>query len=494
MKWASILVAVVVVLSLFAIIPAISSDGAEIPVYFDPSESTIPIGQEFTVNITVGNETNLAYNVTSDEIAFEFNPAVLQVVSVTNGPYLASSGYSTFPMTPTIDNVNGKVTNAAESILGGKVAPTGTGVIWIVTFNATGVGFSHVNFTKVWLAEPPAPGHLLPVTTTNGTIEVYEYPTVSFTVTDTCFCKDTQFTDTTTGGTVPYTYRWDFDNDGTYELEGNYPNPTWHYPAAGSYTARLNVTDANGYGNETSKSVEVFEVPTADFTVTNVCFCEDTRFTDTTTGGTPPYTYEWDFDNDGVVDCTEQNPIYHYPAAGSYTARLNVTDANGCSNATSKSVEIVDCGAVLGTVTEGDGTTAVGGAIVNITQGSALINSTDTNETGAYLITGIPVGSYNVTVSKTYPDKPSMNCASNTTSIEVEAGDTIILDIKLRHIADMYWDGSVNMFDLNILAAAWGTCEGDPEFNPIANLYSADNCINMFDLNIFAAEWGTSYY
>ena len=157
-------------------------------------------------------------------------------------------------------------------------------------------------------------------------------------------------------------------------------------------------------------------------------------------------------------------------------------------------MEIVDCGAVLGTVTEGDGTTAVGGAIVNITQGSALINSTDTNETGAYLITGIPVGSYNVTVSKTYPDKPSMNCASNTTSIEVEAGDTIILDIKLRHIADMYWDGSVNMFDLNILAAAWGTCEGDPEFNPIANLYSADNCINMFDLNIFAAEWGTSYY
>ena len=125
---------------------------------------------------------------------------------------------------------------------------------------------------------------------------------------------------------------------------------------------------------------------------------------------------------------------------------------------------------------------------------STLINSTSTNEIGEYLITELPAGSYNVTVAKTYPDRPSMNCAPNTTSVEVVAGETTILDIKLRHIADMYWDGSVNMFDLNILSAAWGTCKGDPDFNPIANLYSADNCINMFDLNIFAAEWGTTYY
>ncbi len=298
-----------------------------IPVYFEPSKKVVPIGQEFTVNITVGSETNPAYNVTSDEISIEFNPAVLQVVSVTNGPYLASSGYSTFPMTPTIDNVNGKVTNAAESIYGGKVAPTGTGVIWIITFNATSKGSSYVNFTKVWLAEPPGtPADLLPVAISNGTIEVGEY------------------------------------------------------------------------------------------------------------------------------------------------------------------------GAINGTVTEGDGTTPIEGAIVNVTQDSTLINSTSTNEIGEYLITELPAGSYNVTVSKTYPDRPSMNCAPTITSVEVVAGETTILDIKLRHIADMYWDGSVNMFDLNILAAAWNTCEGDLEFNPIANLYSADNCINMFDLNIFAAEWDTTYY
>lgn len=53
-KWTGILMANVILFSAFAIIPAIStpSDGAEIPVYFYTSGDTIPIGQEFTVNVT----------------------------------------------------------------------------------------------------------------------------------------------------------------------------------------------------------------------------------------------------------------------------------------------------------------------------------------------------------------------------------------------------------------------------------------------------------
>ena len=151
-------------------------------------------------------------------------------------------------------------------------------------------------------------------------------------------------------------------------------------------------------------------------------------------------------------------------------------------------------GSIFGTVTEGDGTTPIEGATVNVTQDGTLVAQTSTNETGAYLITGLLASSYNMTVYKTYPSKPSMNCAPNTTTVVVVGGDTTVSNVKLRHIADMYWDGDVNMFDLNILATAWGTCEGDPGFNPIANLYSVDTCINMFDLNIFAAEWGTTYY
>jgi PKD repeat protein len=50
------------------------------------------------------------------------------------------------------------------------------------------------------------------------------------------------------------------------------------------------------------------------------------NFTDETTGGVLPYTYEWDFDNNGTIDSTLQNPVYTYPDAGTYTVALTVTD------------------------------------------------------------------------------------------------------------------------------------------------------------------------
>ncbi|WP_141241739.1 PKD domain-containing protein, partial [Methanosarcina spelaei] len=39
--------------------------------------------------------------------------------------------------------------------------------------------------------------------------------------------------------------------------------------------------------------------------------------------------YSWDFDNDGTVDSTEQNPVHIYNAAGNYTVNLTVSNADG---------------------------------------------------------------------------------------------------------------------------------------------------------------------
>jgi len=39
--------------------------------------------------------------------------------------------------------------------------------------------------------------------------------------------------------------------------------------------------------------------------------------------------YEWDFDGDGVIDSTDQNPSFLYQSAGNYPVTLTVTDANG---------------------------------------------------------------------------------------------------------------------------------------------------------------------
>jgi len=42
-------------------------------------------------------------------------------------------------------------------------------------------------------------------------------------------------------------------------------------------------------------------------------------------GGTPPYSFEWDFD-DGTSTSTERNPTHNYTTAGTYTVTVTVTD------------------------------------------------------------------------------------------------------------------------------------------------------------------------
>ncbi len=67
---------------------------------------------------------------------------------------------------------------------------------------------------------------------------------------------------------------------------------------------------------------------TADFTSTDTSGQAffGTHFIDASTGN--PTTWQWDFDNDGIVDSTDQNPYYVYTSAGTYAVRLVVTNGS----------------------------------------------------------------------------------------------------------------------------------------------------------------------
>ncbi len=54
---------------------------------------------------------------------------------------------------------------------------------------------------------------------------------------------------------------------------------------------------------------------------------EQVNFTSTVSGGQAPYTYKWDFDNNGTIDSNNSNPGHTFTAAGTYTVTLTVTDA-----------------------------------------------------------------------------------------------------------------------------------------------------------------------
>jgi PKD repeat protein len=73
--------------------------------------------------------------------------------------------------------------------------------------------------------------------------------------------------------------------------------------------------------------------PVADFStsVTSGYAPLSVQFTDKSTGS--PTSWSWDFDGDGNADSSVQNPpAYTYNTAGTYTAKLTVSNANGSAS------------------------------------------------------------------------------------------------------------------------------------------------------------------
>ncbi|MEN6328817.1 MAG: PKD domain-containing protein [Methanobacteriaceae archaeon] len=83
--------------------------------------------------------------------------------------------------------------------------------------------------------------------------------------------------------------------------------------------------------------------PTANFTATPTSGKEPltVQFTDISTG-TPTFSYQWDFENDGTIDSTEKNPSHTYNGVGTYTVKLTVTNLLGENSATKTNYIITD--------------------------------------------------------------------------------------------------------------------------------------------------------
>ncbi|MCF8275354.1 MAG: gliding motility-associated C-terminal domain-containing protein [Flavobacteriales bacterium] len=119
---------------------------------------------------------------------------------------------------------------------------------------------------------------------------------------------------TPTGGTAPYTYQW---ND-----PSNQTTATATGLCAGTYS--VVVTDANGCISTSTVIITEPQLLVANTTANDVsCFGECDGTTSVfVTGGTPPYTYQWnDPNNQTTVTATGL-------CAGTYT--ISVTGSNGC--------------------------------------------------------------------------------------------------------------------------------------------------------------------
>ena len=150
-------------------------------------------------------------------------------------------------------------------------------------------------------------------------------PFVQFSTQAICEGDETSFTNNSSIASGSLSYMWYFgDGDST-----DTPNPKHTYALAGSYNVRLIGTSNYGFVSIYDSTIQVFEIPQADFSVNNVCEGASHQFADASyipSIGTPIYT--WDF-GDGGAGSSSANPSNTYSMAGTYLVNMHV-DVNGC--------------------------------------------------------------------------------------------------------------------------------------------------------------------
>ncbi len=131
---------------------------------------------------------------------------------------------------------------------------------------------------------------------------------------------------------------WDFNNDGT--IDSNEENPSYQFPAVGTYTVRLDVDDGT-CGNFTTQEITIYdEPPLPDFETTSLlCGSQDIVFDNLTPDGSydGPMEYSWNFDGQGTS--TERNPSFTFGSGGQKTVTLTA-GIPGCYNEIQQVIEL----------------------------------------------------------------------------------------------------------------------------------------------------------
>ena len=164
-------------------------------------------------------------------------------------------------------------------------------------------------------------------------IEVYELPVAGFNTANFCLGDITAFTDNSSiGNGSVASYSWNL-GDGT---NATMKDTVHEYSSIGKYSVELIVTSNEGCLDSTTKDLEIFPLPKADFTLSNVCQGDEATFNDQSTT-TNTLNYQWNF-GDGMTS-TLKDPTHRFSTSGDFSVQVIITDAEGCKDSVSKQLE-----------------------------------------------------------------------------------------------------------------------------------------------------------
>ncbi|PZP35686.1 MAG: PEP-CTERM sorting domain-containing protein [Roseateles depolymerans] len=123
------------------------------PAFADP---TVSVSSVSPVTLGSGVDVQLLVSGVSDlfayQLAFNFDPTVLQVGSVTEGAFLGTGGETTWFGGAT-DNATGSVSFIINSLNGAVPGVNGSGVLATIHFDTVGAGTSSISFSETTLLD-----------------------------------------------------------------------------------------------------------------------------------------------------------------------------------------------------------------------------------------------------------------------------------------------------------------------------------------------------
>ena len=160
--------------------------------------------------------------------------------------------------------------------------------------------------------------------------------------THSCTGLNCSFDGTSSSDVDGFVAAWDWDfGDGSFGTGDTTPHA---FPATGTYTVVLTVTDDDGLTNASGQQVNITVAPPANippishFTYScNYLSCSFDGSTSTDSDGVVT-TWDWEF-GDGSLG-TGVNIDQAYAAAGTYAVILTVTDNDGATNASGREINV----------------------------------------------------------------------------------------------------------------------------------------------------------
>jgi gliding motility-associated-like protein len=188
-----------------------------------------------------------------------------------------------------------------------------------------------------------------PTGDTTRTISISTGGSYSVTVTDSYGCVSTATSNVTVGTAISISLDdVSFCQGDSAILDAGYPGMDYLW-TTGATTQSITVYTAGSYGvsvddnsgctGSITVNAQTNPIPVANFTTNSVCAGNVTSFTDASTIASGIIN-DWSWDFGDSSSSTDQNPTHIYTTPGTYTVRLTVLSAEGCSHTVSNNVTV----------------------------------------------------------------------------------------------------------------------------------------------------------